>query len=122
MADRNMQKGNRKEFLFWQIITILFGIVFLSGQGYEWRGLLLNGTTISSNLFGTTFFSLTGFHGLHVIVGLIMLTLVFSMTMTGRINSPQSADGVVTVSLYWHFVDAVWVVIYSLIYLTIVFS
>ena len=122
MADQNMQKGNRRQFLIWQITTILFGLIFLSGQAYEWRGLILKGTTISSNLFGTTFFTLTGFHGLHVIIGLIMLTLVSSMTFTGRIKSPQSAEGVVTVSLYWHFVDAVWVVIYSIIYLTIVFA
>jgi heme/copper-type cytochrome/quinol oxidase subunit 3 len=121
-ADRDMRKGNRNRFLFWQLMTILFGLIFLSGQGYEWRNLILNGTMISTNLFGTTFFTLTGFHGLHVIIGLIMLSIVLGMTLSGRLTSPQSADGVFTISLYWHFVDAVWVVIFSLIYLTIVFA
>lgn len=122
LADRNMRQGNQKGFIFWQVITILFGMTFLSGQGYEWRDLILNGTNISSNLFGTTFFTLTGFHGLHVIIGLIMLSILLGMALTGKISTPRSAGGVETISLYWHFVDAVWVIIFSLIYLTIVFA
>ncbi|MGH7865363.1 MAG: cytochrome c oxidase subunit 3, partial [Candidatus Binataceae bacterium] len=96
--------------------TILLGFIFIVGQGEEWAGLVRNGVTVSRNLFGTTFFTLTGFHGLHVIIGLIALAALAGIVMAGklrgRVKEPLEAIGI-----YWHFVDAVWIVIFSIIYL-----
>jgi heme/copper-type cytochrome/quinol oxidase subunit 3 len=117
-AVQNRRQGNRQRMLLWLGTTILFGMIFLSGQGLEWSQLIRQGTTISSNPFGTTFFSLTGFHGLHVIIGLLMLSLMLGLSLPANIQHPQ-ANTVDTISLYWHFVDVVWVVIFSLVYLTI---
>jgi len=100
----------------WLIATIVLGFIFIVGQGEEWVGLIHNGVTVSRNLFGTTFFTLTGFHGLHVIAGLIALAALAGIVMAGklrgRVQEPLEAIGI-----YWHFVDAVWIVIFSIIYL-----
>jgi heme/copper-type cytochrome/quinol oxidase subunit 3 len=117
-AVKNRREGNRPRMLLWLGVTILFGIIFLSGQGLEWSLLIRSGTTISTNTFGTTFFTLTGFHGLHVIIGLVLLGLMLALSLPAQVKHPQ-ANTVDTISLYWHFVDGVWVVIFSLVYLTI---
>ena len=97
-------------------VTILLGAIFLFGQGMEWSALIKKNVTISSGLFGTTFFTLTGFHGFHVFVGLIMLSVLLGLALAGDFRNQQSS-AVETVSLYWHFVDAVWIVIFSIVYL-----
>jgi len=98
------------------LITIILGAVFLYGQGSEWWGLIQQDVTISRDLFGATFFTLTGFHGFHVLVGLIMLTIVWGFMIFGKKPRPKET-AVDTISLYWHFVDAVWIVVFTVIYL-----
>ena len=118
-ADKNIALGNYSRLKIWLSLTILLGLVFLAGQGLEWTHLINQGITASRNLFGTTFFTLTGFHGLHVIIGLVMLSILLGMAVAVEFKSPHSA-AVESISLYWHFVDVVWVVIFSIVYLTIV--
>ncbi len=91
-------------------------MVFLVGQGLSSDDLIHRNVTISRDLFGTTFFTLTGFHGLHVIIGLIMLRILLGLTLFGRAEEPRW-DAMESVSLYWHFVDTVWVVIFAVVYL-----
>jgi heme/copper-type cytochrome/quinol oxidase subunit 3 len=98
------------------ILTIGLGAVFLFGQGREYAQLLREHVTISSNLFGTTFFTLTGFHGLHVLIGLVALAILLGLALAGDFKDPE-APGVGAVGLYWHFVDAVWIVIFTIVYL-----
>jgi heme/copper-type cytochrome/quinol oxidase subunit 3 len=100
----------------WLIATVALGAVFLVGQGREYAGLIRRDITISRDLFGTTFFTLTGFHGLHVLLGLLMLALLVLLTSQRSVKLLEG--GVLEgVSLYWHFVDAVWVVIFAVVYL-----
>lgn len=116
-AEKNLAKKNHRRVSRWLLATILLGAVFLSGQGMEWNRLIQHGATISRNLFGTTFFTLTGFHGLHVLVGLIILAILFVLTLKGDFSHPSTAASVNVVALYWHFVDLVWVFIFSIVYL-----
>jgi heme/copper-type cytochrome/quinol oxidase subunit 3 len=96
--------------------TILFGAIFLAGQLTEYLRLNADGITISTNLFTTSFFTLTGFHGFHVLVGLIILSVTWLLARQGDFRAGRRV-AVDTASIYWHFVDAVWVVILSLVYL-----
>lgn len=100
----------------WLATTILLGAVFLAGQAREYLALVTHHITISRDLFGTTFFTLTGFHGIHVLTGLIMLTILLGFIIKGRAKKP-SPDTFETIGLYWHFVDGVWVAIFSVVYL-----
>ena len=109
-------RGQHGRQNFWLFVTILFGFVFLTGQGIEWTGLFGMGHTISTGLFGTTFFSLTGFHGLHVLIGLIMLASLLVISLRGGYKTGP-APSVDVISLYWHFVDIVWIFIFSIVYL-----
>src|SRR5258706_10301543 len=105
-----------KEFGAWLAATITLGLIFLAGTAVEWHKLIYHdGLTISTNLFGTTFYSLVGLHATHVILGLAMLTSVFIFTLFGRVGAQQS-DRFAMVALYWHFVDVVWVVVFSVVY------
>jgi heme/copper-type cytochrome/quinol oxidase subunit 3 len=115
-AERNFKQEKHKSFRLWLLTTIILGAVFLFGQGIEWSGLIVKNITISSGLFGSTFFTLTGFHGFHVFVGLVMLSILLGLAMTGNIRGRQSS-AVGSISLYWHFVDAVWVVVFTVVYL-----
>ncbi len=116
LAGKSLNRKNHSMLRIWLLLTILLGVTFLFGQGLEWIGLIKKDITISRNVFGTTFFTLTGFHGFHVTIGLIMLIIVLGLTMAGDFKGPDSA-AVESVSLYWHFVDGVWVVVFSVIYL-----
>jgi heme/copper-type cytochrome/quinol oxidase subunit 3 len=98
------------------VATIVLGLIFLIGQGAEYWRLLTNDVRVSTNLFGTTFFTLTGFHGFHVFVGLIMLSILTGIALTGRFKGPRSG-AVSAISLYWHFVDVVWIFIYTIVYI-----
>ncbi len=113
-AERRAERS-RGHALGWLLGTIGLGAVFLVGQLLEYRRLLSQDLTISANLFGTTFFTLTGFHGLHVLIGLLALVLLFWQAVKGRLAVSQSS-AVAAVSLYWHFVDAVWIVIFTVVY------
>jgi cytochrome c oxidase subunit 3 len=115
-ASRSLEHGKRGAFLGLWLLTIVLGGLFLFGTGREWHYLIYErGLTISTNLFGTTYYSLVGLHGFHVIVGLLMLTLVFVFALAGWVGREQSKR-VEVLSMYWHFVDAVWVVVFTVVY------
>jgi cytochrome c oxidase subunit 3/cytochrome o ubiquinol oxidase subunit 3 len=115
-AVKALGRGNIRSFGSWWFGTIALGATFLYGTVSEWRRLIyLDGLTISTNLFGTTYYSLVGLHGFHVIVGLICLSIVLGFTLLGRVKQPH-VDRAEVLSLYWHFVDAVWVVVFVVVY------
>lgn len=114
-AERNFKQGNTGRLKAWLALTILLGAVFLFGQGKEYLRLIHQQLTISKDIFGTSFFTLTGFHGLHMIIGLILLSVVLLLAFWGDFDEPGSSV-ISTAGLYWHFVDAVWLVVFSLIY------
>lgn len=115
LAEVAHEKGS-KSVRYWLLATIVLGAIFLSGQGWEYSDLLSLRITISQNLFGSSFFTLTGFHGLHVFIGLLLLCILFALSCTRKMDEPASG-GMQSIALYWHFVDAVWVVIFSVVYL-----
>ena len=115
-AARFLERGNRGLFLGLWLLTIVLGGLFLFGTGQEWHRLIYErGLTISTNLFGTTYYSLVGLHAFHVTVGLLMLAIVLLFGLAGRVGREQRAR-VEVLSLYWHFVDAVWVVVFTVVY------
>jgi cytochrome c oxidase subunit III len=100
----------------WLAATVLLGGIFLAGTALEWRQLIYkDGLTIRTNLFGTTFYSLVGLHAAHVVVGLVMLALALVFALRGRVTE-ANAERLDVLSLYWHFVDAVWVVVFTVVY------
>ena len=114
-AGIHFSAGRRKPALAWLMATMALGTVFLMGQASEYVSLIRNDVTISRNLFGTTFYTLTGFHGLHVFIGLIMLGTLFGLQLKWSVTAPSEA--VESVSIYWHFVDVVWMIIFPTVYL-----
>jgi cytochrome c oxidase subunit III len=115
-ATRLLRSGQRSAFLALWFLTIVLGGIFLAGTAREWHALIYeHGLTISTNLFGTTYYSLVGLHASHVIVGLTMLSIVFLFGLANRVGHEQSAR-VEVLALYWHFVDAVWVVVFTVVY------
>ena len=117
MAEHAIARGRIRVFGAWWALTMTLGIIFLAGTALEWDRLIFtDGLTIRTNLFGTTFYSLVGLHATHVIVGLIMLSLVMLFTLRGRVEQ-RHAERIQVLSLYWHFVDAVWVVVFTVVYL-----
>ena len=116
LASRFLERGKRGAFLGLWLLTIVLGGLFLFGTGQEWHRLIYErGLTISTNLFGTTYYSLVGLHATHVTAGLLMLSIVLLFGLAGRVGPEQSAR-VDVLSMYWHFVDAVWVVVFSVVY------
>jgi cytochrome c oxidase subunit 3 len=116
-ATRFLRRGTKAGFLALWFLTIILGGLFLYGTGHEWHNLIYNhGLTISTNLFGTTYYSLVGLHAFHVTVGLLALSLVLLLGLAGKVPAYQS-DRVEVLSLYWHFVDAVWVVVFTVVYI-----
>jgi heme/copper-type cytochrome/quinol oxidase subunit 3 len=114
-AGINFRNGNRRGALGWLVATIALGAFFLAGQGSEYASLVQQNVTISRDLFGTTFFTLTGFHGLHVFFGLVMLLTLFGIEM--KQEAGYRSNAVEAVSIYWHFVDVVWMFIFPTVYL-----
>ena len=118
LAGRCYSREGQKGVAMWLIITVLLGGAFLFGQAIEYVELYSHGVTISRNMFGTMFFTLTGFHGIHVFAGLTALAIVAWLVLLGEMKDKEShAEAFEAVSLYWHFVDAVWVVVFSVVYL-----
>jgi cytochrome c oxidase subunit III len=116
-ACKSLERNNRPTFLALWSLTIVLGALFLFGTGQEWHRLIYeHGLTISTNLFGTTYYALVGLHAFHVTAGLIMLSVVLIFGLAGRIGSDQSRR-IDVLSLYWHFVDAVWVVVFTVVYI-----
>lgn len=115
-AHRSLVRGATAAFGLWTLATVTLGALFLVGTGLEWYGLIEDhGLTISRNLFGSTFYTLIGFHGFHVTIGLICLTVMMLLGVFGRVTQ-TNAEGFEIVSWYWHFVDGVWIVIFTLVY------
>jgi cytochrome c oxidase subunit 3 len=115
-AVKLLERGRRAAFLALWFLTVVLGILFLYGTGQEWHRLIYqHGLTISTNLFGTTYYSLVGLHAFHVTAGLIMLSIVLLFGLAGRIG-PEQFRRIDVLSLYWHFVDAVWVVVFIVVY------
>jgi cytochrome c oxidase subunit 3/cytochrome o ubiquinol oxidase subunit 3 len=117
VAGKALERGRSLAFLIWWSLTFVLGALFLFGTGQEWRRLIYeHGLTISTNLFGTTYYSLVGLHAFHLTAGLIMLAIVLVFGLAGRLGQDQSAR-VGVLSMYWHFVDAVWIVVFTVVYI-----
>jgi heme/copper-type cytochrome/quinol oxidase subunit 3 len=121
LAGKSLRRERRIGLSGWLLVTIGLGVLFLFGQSTEWLKLIHAGVTISRNMFGTTFFTLTGFHGFHVLMGLVALVILFGLALAGDFHGPHAA-AVEAVALYWHFVDAVWLVVFSVVYLGVFFA
>jgi cytochrome c oxidase subunit III len=116
-AAKNLERGKRGVFLGLWFLTFVLGGLFLFGTGQEWHRLIYErGLTISTNLFGTTYYSLVGLHAFHLTAGLVMLAIVLILGLAGRVGQEQS-NRVGVLSMYWHFVDAVWVVVFTVVYI-----
>jgi cytochrome c oxidase subunit 3/cytochrome o ubiquinol oxidase subunit 3 len=111
-----LRRGKVRSFARWWLATIALGALFLAGTGLEWRHLMLDeGLTIPSNLFGTTYYSLVGLHAFHVTAGVIALSAVSLFALFGHVETAH-AERVDIVSLYWHFVDVVWIAVFLVVY------
>jgi cytochrome c oxidase subunit III len=116
-AVKALRRADVRGFGRWWLATIVLGAAFLYGTASEWHRLIYQvGLTISTNLFGTTYYSLVGLHGFHVIVGLLLLSVVMAFTFLGRVTHEHTYR-VDVLSLYWHFVDVVWVVVFTVVYI-----
>src|SRR3984893_18305103 len=116
LALSSIQRGDEKRMRIWLTSTALLGCVFLGGQFYECTVFYRDGLTLSRNLFGSTFFTLTGFHGTHVFIGVFWLLSLVAQSVRGRLHQ-EHALWVEIAGLYWHFVDIVWILIFTLVYL-----
>jgi heme/copper-type cytochrome/quinol oxidase subunit 3 len=112
----SIQDGNPKALRRWLIATALLGLTFLSGQAVEFTMLARQGLNLGHNLFGATFFTLTGFHGAHVTAGVIWIIFVLVRAFRGGVTQKNHL-AVELVGLYWHFVDLIWIIIFTIIYL-----
>jgi heme/copper-type cytochrome/quinol oxidase subunit 3 len=111
-----IQRGDQGQLRVWLLATALLGTTFVGGQVYEFTTFAEEGLTLTTNLFSTTFYVLTGFHGTHVAIGILMLLTLLGLSFGGRIPT-ERAQAVELVGLYWHFVDIVWIVIFTVVYL-----
>ena len=117
LAVRALARGAIGLFRVWLLVTVLLGFEFLAGTAIEWSGLVTaKGLTIQSNAFGTTYYSLVGFHAFHVIVGLLMLVGILVLSMFGCIDPRRDHVRVDVATWYWHFVDVVWIFVFLLVY------
>jgi heme/copper-type cytochrome/quinol oxidase subunit 3 len=111
-----IQRGDHQRCRVWLATTALLGAIFISGQVYEFTGFVKHGMGYTTNTAGSAFYTLTGFHGVHVSLGIVMLMSLVMMSVRGRL--PQERSEVVEiVGLYWHFVDVVWILIFTVVYL-----
>ena len=116
LAGTRLERNESKTFLVLWLITIALGALFMFGTAQEWRRLIFeHGLTISTNLFGTTYYSLVGLHAFHVTLGLVILTTLLLLSVaTGARTQSARVD---VLSLYWHFVDVVWIVVFTVVYI-----
>jgi len=117
LALAGIQRGNLRQFRIWTLSTGLLGLIFLGGQIYEFYEFNHHGLTLSRNLFGSSFFTLTGFHGTHVAIGVIWLFSLYIASFKKGLITQRNSVNVEIAGLYWHFVDIVWIVIFTLVYL-----
>jgi cytochrome c oxidase subunit 3/cytochrome o ubiquinol oxidase subunit 3 len=117
LAEQALRRNRRKEFLWLWSVTIELGALFLVGTMWEWSELIGRyGLTMSRNMFGSSYFTLVGFHALHVTIGLIAMSSIYGLALKGQITV-SNRTSVEVVSWYWHFVDAVWLLVFILVYL-----
>ena len=116
IALRMFRRARAASFALAWLATIVLGGAFLYGTAAEWRRLIyVDGLTINTNLFGTTYYSLVGLHGSHVVVGLLLLSVVMIFMLFGMLKS-EHVERLEVLSLYWHFVDSVWIVVFTVVY------
>jgi heme/copper-type cytochrome/quinol oxidase subunit 3 len=111
-----IQRGDHRAFRTWVLTTSLLGSTFIAGQVYEFTAFYREGLGFTTSIFSSAFYTLTGFHGVHVTVGIIMLLSLFVLSIRGRLAA-ERAEAVEIVGLYWHFVDIVWILIFTIVYL-----
>jgi heme/copper-type cytochrome/quinol oxidase subunit 3 len=111
-----IQRGDYRRFRIWLLATALFGATFIGGQVFEFTEFYRKGLQLDTNLFGSTFYVLTGFHGAHVTIGILWLLSLWGLSTQGRLTSGDS-EKIEVAGLYWHFVDVVWIVIFTVVYL-----
>jgi cytochrome c oxidase subunit 3/cytochrome o ubiquinol oxidase subunit 3 len=117
LAERAIEHARMAAFRLWWGVTILLGSIFLADTAREWYKLIVDDhLTIRTNLFGTTFYSLVGLHASHVIVGLFMMLIVLILALMRKVE-PAHSERIKVLGLYWHFVDAVWVVVFTVVYI-----
>jgi cytochrome c oxidase subunit III len=117
LAQKLLEHGNRGGFVSLWFLTLILGGLFLFGTAQEWHRLIYDrGLTISTNLFGTTYYSLVGLHAFHVTAGLVIILIVLIFALAGRVDRDQSGR-IAVLSMYWHFVDAVWIVVFTVVYI-----
>jgi cytochrome c oxidase subunit III len=117
LAVKAVREGKITQFRNWWFGTIVLGAIFLAGTAREWYRLIFkDGLTIHTNLFGTTYYSLVGLHGFHVTVGLALLSVVLALVFLGHVRQ-EHAYRLDVLSLYWHFVDAVWAAVFTVVYI-----
>jgi cytochrome c oxidase subunit III len=116
-AVKSLGNGRVRSFALWWLLTIALGAVFLAGTAREWHHLIYDeGLTMQTNLFGTTYYSLVGLHAFHVTVGLLALAMVSLLALLGHVRQ-EHAERAEVLSMYWHFVDVVWVVVFIVVYI-----
>ena len=116
LAAKSLRRGSVPRFAILWLATIVLGATFMYGTATEWHRLIYHdGLTISTNLFGTTYYSLVGLHGFHVLVGVVSLSILMALTLLGSVKQ-EHAERVDILSLYWHFVDMVWIVVFTVVY------
>ena len=117
MAEEKASRGATGGFVGWWLATIVLGVLFLAGTAWEWHDLITREhLTIGRNLFGSTFYTLVGFHALHVTAGVIAMSIVLGLALRGALTGHRRM-GAEMVAWYWHFVDGVWIVVFSVVYL-----
>ena len=116
LAVASIARGDVRRNRAWLATTAMLGAVFIGGQVYEFTTFYREGLGFTTNIFGSAFYTLTGFHGVHVSVGIIMLMSLLVMSLRGNLG-PEKAEAVEIVGLYWHFVDIVWILIFTIVYL-----
>ncbi len=116
MAERKLHEASLRGFHLWWFITFALGAAFLVYTALEWHKLIyLDGLTIATNLFGSTYYSLVGLHASHVVVGLFLIALILIMSLRGKVLA-RHREHIEMISWYWHFVDAVWVIVFTVVY------
>jgi len=116
LAVRALRQAKVGAFGLWWFLTLTLGTIFLVSTGREWQHLIYDkGLTVSTNLFGTTYYSLVGLHAFHVTVGLLAIALTMILTLLSKVK-PEHSERVEVFSLYWHFVDVVWVIVFTVVY------
>ena len=116
-AEKALHRGHSAGMMMWLMLTITLGATFLAGQAVEYGNLMGHGALLDSNLFTATFYTLTGFHGIHVFVGLLAMIIVLALAFAGDFHVPVPPPALAMVAIYWHFVDIVWVLVLTVAYI-----